>query len=473
MKFKLRPYQTNSVKLLRDKIKTSSSRSIPILCLPTGAGKTVTFSSIAEAAQKKHKRVGIVCHRTELVEQAKSTLIAYGLNPLLLTFGMVQTYVRSPNKIPEMDVCIIDECHIGNFRKFIDLLPDSVQVIGATATPISSSNKNPLNQTFTDVVAPVQISELIRDGFLSKPVYNIWKIDSGALKKLGGEFTSESQARVFSIDNLIEAVKRRTGKTIVFVSSIGAVLNTVEIVTEHAPESDVFFVHSKMKDQERSGIISDYKATPDAIIINCGILTAGFDEPAIETVIVYRATTSVALWLQMCGRGSRIFGDVDTFKIMDLGGNVERLLNWESNRNWKEIFSLQGAKLKEGEAPMKKCVNCEAVIYAVSKNCPYCGKEQPVNTKPLAIANKIEIIQSYSDLPPHLNKAYSDMSVPELIERASYGSPNTGRPFKLGWIIGILKIKPNFNALIFELAELKGFSKGWVFQQKKLLTKYK
>ena len=473
MKFKLRPYQTESVNLLRDVIIKSESRSIPILCLPTGAGKTVTFSSIAEAAQRKHKRVGIVCHRTELVEQARSTLIAYGLNPLLLTFGMVQTYARSPHKIPEMDVCIIDECHIGNFRKFIDLLPDSVQVIGATATPVSSSNKNPLNKTFTDVVAPVQILELIKDGFLSKPVYNIWKIDSGQLKKLGGEFTSESQARVFSTDNLIEAVKRRTGKTIIFVSSIGAVLNTVDIITEHAPDSVVFHVHSKMKDKERSGIIAEYKQTSNSIIVNCGILTAGFDEPAIETVIVYRATTSVALWLQMCGRGSRIFGNIDTFKIMDLGGNVERLLAWEANRNWSEIFKLQGLKLKSGEAPMKKCVNCEAVIYAVSKDCPYCGKEQPVNTKPLAIANKIEIIQSYSDLPTHLNKAYSDMTVTELIERASYGSPNTGRPFKIGWIVGILKKNPNFNTLIFELAELKGYSKGWVFQQKKLLTKYR
>ena len=65
------------------------------------------------------------------------------------------------------------------------------------------------------------------------------------------------------------------------------------------------------------------------------------------------------------------------------------------------------------------------------------------------------------------------MNVKELIERSSYGSPNTGRPFKIGWIVGILKNKPNFNDSLSELAELKGYTKGWIFQQEKLLTKYR
>lgn len=465
MKFTLRPYQTHTTQLLRESL-TNAPQGKPIMCLPTGAGKTVTFSYLIEQAQRKHKRVAVVCHRTELIEQARSTVEAYGLNPLLITFGMVQTYVRSPHKIPEVDLVIIDECHIGNFRTFINLLPETVTVIGATATPISSSNKNPLRTVFTDVVSPVQIRELIDAGYLARPVYHIYECDSTALRKVGGEFTPESQAKVFDISNLIEAVQKRVGKTIIFCASIDAVLNAVGHIKNELG-IDAYYVHSKMKQAERAERIEAFKSSSDGIIINCGILTAGFDDPQIQTVIVYRATTSVALWLQMCGRGSR--PAFPKFYIFDLGGNTERLLAWEANRNWKEIFKLQGRKLKDKEAPMKKCVSCQAVIFASARKCSYCGTEQPTNTAPPPKADRVRIISDYGELPSHLNRPYSDMSVAELVERASYGSPNTGRPFKIGWIVGQLRGRATFCADMKELARIKGYSDGWIWQQMKLL----
>jgi len=466
MIFTLRPYQKNTVSLLRDCIlkNKATPKFSPIICLPTGAGKTVTFSYLAEQAQRKGSRVGIVCHRKELIHQAEKTMKAYGLNPLMLSFGMVQTYVRSPHKIPPMDICIIDEAHFGNFRRFVDLLPTSVLVIGATATPIGASKKKPLNQVFSDVVCPVQISELIKDGYLSKPIYHVWEVDESKLvKDFTGEFSEASQAKVFSLDILKQAYDRRVGKTIIFCSSIRQSEAAKEAIGEG---SNVFLVHSKMSENERDQIVSIFKETPGATIINCGILTAGFDEPSIETVIVYRATTSTALWLQMCGRGSRVIDGIkDRFYIFDMGNNHKRLLAWEVDRDWSALFHLQGKKLTDKAAPMKKCASCEAVIYASMMICPYCQAAQPVKTKADITANKIRIIDSYSELPSHLQKRYDEMSVNELIERAAYGSPQTGSPFKIGWILANIKQRENYPDLVAEFAKIKGYKDGWVLRQ--------
>jgi len=474
MKFTLRPYQKESTDLLRSvliKARKSSTRSLPILCLPTGAGKTVTFSYLSEQAQRKGSRVGIVCHRIELINQARDTMISYGINPLMITYGMVQTYVRSPHKIPEMDLCIIDECHIGNFRNFINILPDSVQVIGATATPIGASKKKPLREVFTDVVCPVQINELIEDGFLSRPTYHIWEIDDSKLEKIAGEFSEASQSKVFAIENLIEAFEARVGKTLIFTSSINQTLEVYTVIggsIEENGKNGIFFVHSKIGSKERETIVSLYKSTPDSTMVNCGILTAGFDDPSIETIIVYRATTSVVLWLQMVGRGSRIIKWIKSkFFIYDLGGNRERLLAWEADRDWPVIFDLQGRKLKDKEAPMKKCVECEGIIYASAKFCPLCNAKQPFKDNKPIIAGRVTIIENYSELPEHLKVKYEDMTVSQLIERAAYGSPLLSRPFKNGWILNQLRQRGSeeFPGLVQEFANIKGYKEGWVFRQ--------
>lgn len=460
MKHQSRPYQTESAHLLRDAIRSGASR--PILGMPTGSGKTFTFSFIAELALKKGSRVGVVCHRTELVEQARDTMEAYGLPVDQISFGMVQTYVRSPHKIPPMDLCIIDECHIGNFRRFIDLLPDTVQVIGATATPVGASNKNPLNKVFDAVVYPVQIQELIEQGYLSRPVYHVWQIDESKLEKdFKGEFTDASQTKAFHFGDLLEAVNRRVGKTIIFCSSI----TQVEKVYESISGKEVFCVHSKMASAQRVSIVRDFKRSTDSIIINCGILTAGFDCPDIQTVIVYRATTSTALWLQMTGRGSRVTDSKSVFYIYDLGGNMARHLPWEANRDWAAIFKLQGKKITNKEAAMKYCKTCEAIIYASQMICPYCEAAQPTRTATELIADTIKVIDSYQDLPEALRKPYTEMTVHELMQRAAYGSPELGRPYKSGWIVGQIKKRDDKIELIHEYAQIKGYRSGWIERQ--------
>lgn len=464
----LRPYQIESVELLRDALRKGAKR--PILGLPTGAGKTVTFAHLIDLALKRGKRVGVVAHRTELIDQAKATVTAYGLDADQIHFGMVQTYVRSPHKIPAMDLLICDESHIGNFRRFIDLLPSYTQVIGVTATPIGASKKQPLNKVFDKVVYPVQIRDLIEQGYLSRPEYHIWKLDESKLElDFSGEFSEASQARVFDIANLIEAVQRRVGKAIIFCSSI----KQAQIVFDAIDEPRRFLVHSKMSYQDRKSAVELYKSLPDGIMVNCGILTAGFDDPNIETVIIYRATTSVALWLQMVGRGSRVTETKSKFYIFDLGNNHRRLLPWEANRNWPALFDAQGKSTKTKEAVKKSCVNCQSKIAASARICEYCGFTQPIKENEAPKATSVEVISTYNDLPANLQKSYELMTVPELLQRAAYGSPSLGRPFKIGWVINQLRFKhqaewevtQDYVNDLMELARIKGYSMHWVQRQ--------
>jgi superfamily II DNA or RNA helicase len=84
------------------------------------------------------------------------------------------------------------------------------------------------------------------------------------------------------------------------------------------------------------------KDTPDAILNNVGILTAGFDEPTIEAIIFNRTTKSLPLWLQCCGRGARLSPETgkDHFVIIDLGDNIngEQHHQWHFRHDWKERF---------------------------------------------------------------------------------------------------------------------------------------
>lgn len=90
--------------------------------------------------------------------------------------------------------------------------------------------------------------------------------------------------------------------------------------------------------QERKDILKWFKNTPDGILTSVSILTTGFDEPTVESVILNRATRSLTLYFQMIGRGSRILENKTTFQVLDLGNNVVRFGPWNQSVDWQHIF---------------------------------------------------------------------------------------------------------------------------------------
>jgi superfamily II DNA or RNA helicase len=368
----LRDYQVHSVAQVQRAFASGSKRVI--LCLPTGAGKTVIFSDIAARAAAKGKRVAILTHRRELLSQAGK------LNScdVLMVETLNNALKKGKVNLKDYDLLVIDEAHIGNFRKVLQGFNGFV--IGATATPVSNP---PLKDSYNAIVCPVGIETLINDKWLATPhTYAMHPVDTSKLETARGEYTEQSLDDAFNKPKVYEGVvhefcqKWADKKAIVFCVNISATINTaIEFIKQLGP-GRVWGVHSKQSPQERERIIAEFSASKNGILVNCGIATTGFDCPDIEVVIINRATKSVALWLQMVGRASRRTSNKSDFTILDFGENVTRLGFWQEPRDWANLFE-HPKKKGEGVAPVKDCPKCGFVAYASARICANCGAEFP------------------------------------------------------------------------------------------------
>jgi superfamily II DNA or RNA helicase/predicted nucleic acid-binding Zn ribbon protein len=365
----LRPYQLTAVDEIRGAFKEAKR---VVLCLPTGAGKTVVFSEIVRRVLEKGRRVAIVTHRRELLSQAGK------LNrcDILMVETLNNQIKRGVVDLSSYDLLVIDEAHIGNFRKILEGFEGFV--IGATATPVS---KPPMAQSYGKLINSVGIGELICKGYLCNPItYAMHPVDTSKIATRMGEFTAQGLDDAFNRPKVYEGVvqefcKRwREKKAIVFCVNIEATINTAEAFAKELGVGRVYAVHSKQSAYERADLIEEFMVSKYGILVNCGIATTGFDCPDIEVVVVNRATKSVALWLQMVGRGSRPTANKSAFTILDFGENVHRLGFWQEARDWGKAFAGMENKKGQGVAPVKDCPCCGAVLYASARFCDFCGE---------------------------------------------------------------------------------------------------
>jgi superfamily II DNA or RNA helicase/predicted nucleic acid-binding Zn ribbon protein len=365
----LRPYQLTAVDEIRGAFKEAKR---VVLCLPTGAGKTVVFSEIVRRVLEKGRRVAIITHRRELLSQAGK------LNrcDILMVETLNNQIKRGVVNLSSYDLLVIDEAHIGNFRKILEGFDGFV--IGATATPVS---KPPMAQSYGRLINSVGIGELIAQGYLCNPItYAMHPVDTSKIASRMGEFTAQGLDDAFNRPKVYEGVvqefvKRwRDKKAIVFCVNIEATINTAEAFAKELGVGRVYAVHSKQSAYERADLIEEFMVSKYGILVNCGIATTGFDCPDIEVVVVNRATKSVALWLQMVGRGSRPTANKSAFTILDFGENVHRLGFWQEARDWGKAFAGMENKKGQGVAPVKDCPCCGAVLYASARFCEFCGE---------------------------------------------------------------------------------------------------
>lgn len=365
----LRPYQVSAVDEIRGAFKEAKR---VVLCLPTGAGKTVVFSEIVRRVLEKGRRVAIITHRRELLSQAGK------LNrcDILMVETLNNQIKRGVVDLSSYNLLVIDEAHIGNFRKILEGFDGFV--IGATATPVS---KPPMAQSYGKLINSVGIGELIAQGYLCNPItYAMHPVDTSKIASRMGEFTAQGLDDAFNRTKVYEGVvqeyvKRcKDKKAIVFCVNIEATINTAEAFVKELGVGRVYAVHSKLSAYERADLIQDFICSKYGILVNCGIATTGFDCPDIEVVVVNRATKSVALWLQMVGRGSRPTANKSAFTILDFGENVHRLGFWQEARDWGKAFAGMENKKGQGVAPVKDCPCCGAVLYASARFCDFCGE---------------------------------------------------------------------------------------------------
>lgn len=391
---KLRPYQNNFVTNIARKLFTGVRKVVAQLA--TGGGKTVCFAAISDRYIKKQgKKVLILVHRKELLQQTRKTAYAaFGLDcqpiiagmkyipPADIYVGMVETTWRRLGKVKGIGLVIIDECHRLEFAKFHEHFTDQY-IIGFSATPLTASKKKPLNLYYEDIVCGIDIPDLISDKHLCQNITWAPKdvVERAELSVKGNEFDESIMAEKFSrpkyINNTVRAYERWGSgkKTLVFNVNIEHSLAVEAAFKESG--YNVKHLDGETPSHERKQTLHWFSNTPDAILCNVNITTTGFDEPTIDTIIVNRATMSMPLWLQMCGRGSRPTGEKSAFTIVDMGANAITHGDWCQSRNWEEIFFHPPKANKETAGPVKSCPKCDAIIPAATKTCPYCGYVYP------------------------------------------------------------------------------------------------
>jgi superfamily II DNA or RNA helicase len=417
---KLRTYQINQIDEIR-KAFVKAHNSV-IMQAPTGSGKTVMFSYMVKAAAAKQSRCLILTDRVEILEQAGGTFDRVGIDYQNITaktkavpnskvcVAMVETIKRRLKSrldfqmyLKKIDLLIIDEAHKAAFDSVFAYLKDECYVIGATATPIRTNVKKPLKDYFTAIVEGANIASLIQQQFLSKPKYYGVSVDLSKVKMKAGEFDERDQEKVFSEVKVFEGLKHNLGKyakgkkTMIFCPSVQSSLNV-------AHELGCLHLDGEMNSKQRTEILTEFETTPDSVITNCAITTTGYDHAEIECIVLYRATTSLPLYLQMIGRGSRVTETKRAFTILDFGMNVQRFGYWHIERKWSLELPKKISRKKD-VFPVKFCPECGAIVSVNVKTCEYCGYIWPVTERERMFAELQEL--TYVEIQKKMNEATS------------------------------------------------------------------
>jgi len=463
----LRDYQDKIVKKTQESLRHGNKRIM--VCAPTGAGKTVIFSYIAKKVQEQGKKVLMVTHRKEILFQTGGTFDNFGILAHELTaktrfvpdgdivVAMVETLFRRmqnrgeyENFVSDFDLIIVDEGHIGNFDKIFEFIPRNNIVLGFSATPYRKGQANSLDSYYDDLIQVVDVPDLVSDGWLSKPSTYGMRINLDNVRLSNVDYNSEDMHHEFIDQRVYEGVIKNYNKhtpnkkAILFAASVESSMdinwrfNQIGIPSAH--------VDANTPDEERRRIFQLFREGDIKILCNVGIATMGFDDPTIEVVILYRATKSLPLFLQMCGRGSRIADGKNEFVILDFGNNSSQHGFWEQPRNW----SLQNdtERFRRESSMTKECPNCERMvpIGTVECVCGYVWQRTRIEQIEERIEADLELLDGFQLQIYALGKTFEELRI--IQQKKGY---------KESWILHQLTSEEELRAY----GQWRNYKSGW------------
>ena len=355
-------YQLEDLNKIFNYLEESPDNVNLLYQLPTGGGKTVVFSEIAKRyISQSNKKVVVLTHRIELSQQTSKMLDGFGVKNKIINsevkelkdqdeymcfVAMVETLnnrlQEEKIEINNIGLVIIDEAHYNSFRKLFKYFENAV-ILGVTATPLSSNIKLPMKDNYQKLIVGESIASLIGKKFLSKANMFNYDVSLQSLKLgINGDYTVKSSDELYGnqsmLGKLVNAYNEisKGKKTLIFNNGINTSIYVYE--TFKKAGYNIRHLDNKNSASERRDILKWFSETPDAILTSVSILTTGFDEPTVETIMLNRATRSLTLYFQMIGRGSRVLPKKEEFTVIDLGNNVARFGMWNAPIDWQEIF---------------------------------------------------------------------------------------------------------------------------------------
>lgn len=333
---KLRPYQLESVERVFEEWRKGRRRTL--LVLPTGTGKTIVFSKIIEECVRNGERVLVLAHRGELLEQAadkleKSTGLTCAVEKAEHTsigswsrvvVGSVQSMAQEKRlsrfDADHFDTIIIDEAHhaLSNTYKTVLDHFDQAKVLGVTATPDRGDMQN-LGQMFESLAHEYSLPNAIKDGFLSpiKALTLPIEIDVSAVKQSSGDFSVSGLGTALDpyLDDIAKQMweQAKDRKIVVFLPLI----KTSQKFTKLLNKAGFRAVEVNGQSKDRDQILEDFENDKYNVICNSMLLNEGWDSPAVDCVVVLRATKVRSLYSQMIGRGTRLSPGKEDLLLLD------------------------------------------------------------------------------------------------------------------------------------------------------------
>ena len=425
---KLRNYQFDAIESIYQWF--SAGKNAPLVVTPTGSGKSVILAEFIRRACTEFPDTHILCvtHVKELVDQdakaikrvwphASVGIYSAGLGKRQLkqvTVASIQTIYNKPQFHGRFDLIIVDEAHLiphksdGMYRKLLESClaanPDT-KLIGLTATPYrldSGLLHEGDGALFDGISYEANVADLIEQGYLCRLTAKHGDdVDLAGVKTTGGDFNAgqlgERMSAIELVEHHADLIVQRCAQrnawlifcvTVEHAAQITAALRRRGVTAE--------YVSGDMGGPERDGKINAFKTGQIRALVNCSILTTGFDHPPTDAVVMLRPTKSPVLYVQMVGRGLRLHDSKEDCLVLDFGGNVRRhgfIDKVEPPR--------KGRKGESKEAPVKKCPQCNLLLPIMVKRCE-CGHEFQIAERESETVHHVGAILSTEVLPVEL-----------------------------------------------------------------------
>ena len=348
MTIRLRPYQQEAVSAVQADLAAGVTR--PAVVLPTGGGKTIVFSALADA-ERHRGRTLVIAHRDELIQQAadkyrsvnpgaKVGIVKAARNETEadVIVSSVQTLARENRRaqVSGVGLGIVDECHHATANSY-RLVMDHYDVpwVGFTAT-LQRSDGHSLGDVWQKVSFQLPLLRMIRQGFLCDVrgiQIKVPDLDLKGVRKTGGDYRDgelgerleESMAPETVANAYLEHGVREDGTVrpgILFAPTVATAHIFAEALANVGLK--VATVYGDMPMEDRRETLAAFDRGELDVLSNCMVLTEGFDSPRAEVCVVARPTQSSPLYIQMVGRVLRPFPGKGFALVLDVVGAAGR-----------------------------------------------------------------------------------------------------------------------------------------------------
>ena len=340
----LRPYQQEAMDAVFREWGNGVQKTL--LVLVTGGGKTIVFSKIISRCVREGKRVLILAHRGELLDQAADKLYkATGLKCAVekaeqtsasswyrVTVGSIQTLMRDKRLqsfAPDyFDVIVVDEAHHALSEGYQKVLKyfDKAKVLGVTATPDRGDMKE-LGTYFESMAYEYPLPRAIKDGYLCriKALTIPLKLDISGVGVSSGDFKVGEIGSALDpyLEQIADEMTRTCmdRKTVVFLPLIATSQKFMGMLNRRGFNAEEVNGES----EDRAEILKRFESGETNVLCNSMLLTEGWDCPSVDCVVILRPTKARSLFTQMVGRGTRLHPGKDHLLLLDFLWQTERL----------------------------------------------------------------------------------------------------------------------------------------------------